>query len=93
MAEAVKRTGDYFVLVTRENLRHLPYSADEIYGLCCSEQYCDTKLIFNLAIQEADDHLEFLQKLMKFVLNEDVLQQCSQMSLEDVPAFIEKTLR
>lgn len=63
------------------------------YRMDDSEQYCDTKLIFNLAIQEADDHLEFLQKLMKFVLDEEVLQQCAQMSLTDVPAFIEKKLK
>ena len=31
-ADAVKRSDSYFVIVIRENLYHLPYSTDEIYG-------------------------------------------------------------
>ncbi len=57
-----------------------------------SEEYCDTRLVFNLAIREADDHLEFLQKLMRFVLDAGVLEQCNKLPLAEIPAFIEKEL-
>lgn len=46
-ADAVKRSGSYFVLATRENLPHLPYSTDEIYGLRCSGRYRDTKRMYH----------------------------------------------
>lgn len=62
------------------------------YRMDDSKEYCDTRLIFNLAIQAADDHLEFLQKLMQFVLDEGILEQCDQMPLEKIPSFIEKKL-
>lgn len=42
-AEAVKKSNNYFVLITRENLHNLPYSVDEIYGLHCSGKYRDTR--------------------------------------------------
>ena len=32
-AEHVRRSDNYFVIVTRDNLEQLPYSIDEIYGL------------------------------------------------------------
>lgn len=46
-AEAVERSTSYFVLVTRENLHHLSYSVDEIYGLRCSGRYRDTKRMYH----------------------------------------------
>ena len=57
-----------------------------------SDEYVDTKLVFNLAIKEADDHLEFLQKLMQFVLDVDTLEKCSKIPLEEIPDFLEKEL-
>lgn len=46
-AEAVKKSNNYFVLITRENLHNLPYSVDEIYGLHCSGKYRDTRKMYN----------------------------------------------
>ena len=46
-AEAVERSTSYFVFVTRENLHHLSYSVDEIYGLRCSGRYRDTKRMYH----------------------------------------------
>lgn len=62
------------------------------YRMDDSEEYVDTKLVFNLAIKEADDHLEFLQKLMQFVLDVDTLNKCSEIPLDEIPAFLEKKL-
>lgn len=46
-AEAVERSTNYFVLVARENLHHLPYSDNEIYGLRCPGRYRDTKRMYH----------------------------------------------
>ena len=42
----IEESDSYFVIVTRENLYHLPYSTDEIYGLRCSGRYRDTKRMY-----------------------------------------------
>ena len=46
-AEAVKKSNNYFVLITRENLHNLPESVDEIYGLHCVGKYRDTRKMYN----------------------------------------------
>lgn len=56
------------------------------------EEYIEARLIFNLAIKAADDHMDFLQKLMNFVTSEGTLKQCSELPLDAIPAFIEKEL-
>ncbi|MDO5426074.1 MAG: Fis family transcriptional regulator [Eubacteriales bacterium] len=45
-AGMVKRSDNYFVLVTRENLYNLPYSVEEIYGLHASGKYQNTKKVY-----------------------------------------------
>lgn len=42
-ASIVKKSDNYFVLITRENLYNLPYSIDEIYGMRSSGKYQNTK--------------------------------------------------
>ncbi len=55
-------------------------------------EYVEPRLIFNLAIKAADDHLEFLQKMMDFVTNNGALEKCLELPLEDIPAFIGEKL-
>ena len=38
-AESIKKTSNYYVIVTRENLEMLPISVDEIYGIRSSGKY------------------------------------------------------
>lgn len=38
-AEAIKKSSNYYVIVTRENLEMLPISVDEIYGIRSSGKY------------------------------------------------------
>ena len=45
-ASAVRKSDNYVVLITRENLYNLPYSVEEIYGLYSSEKYQNTKQIY-----------------------------------------------
>ena len=45
-ASMIRESDNYFVLITRENLYNLPYSADEIYGLHESGKYNDTRKVY-----------------------------------------------
>lgn len=46
-ASMVKKSDNYFVIITREDLPNLPYSAEEIYGIHTSGKYHDMKRIYN----------------------------------------------
>lgn len=45
-AASVRESDNYFVLITRENLYNLPYSAEEIYGFHTSGKYLSTKKVY-----------------------------------------------
>lgn len=62
------------------------------YRMDDSDQFVDTNLIFNLAVKNGGQHLEFLQKLMEFVTNEENVQQCKQLPLEQIPAYLAQHL-
>lgn len=62
------------------------------YRMDDSEQYIETNLIFNLAVKNGGQHLEFLQKLMDFVTNEDNVRQCQTLPLEQIPAYLSQHL-
>lgn len=46
-ASAIKESGNYFVIVTREGLENLPYSVGEIYGIHSSGKYADLKPVYH----------------------------------------------
>lgn len=46
-AETINGSSNYYVLVTREGLPHLPYSVNEIYGIRESGKYVGLKQIYN----------------------------------------------
>ena len=46
-ASAVKKSDNYYVIVTREKLSNLPYSINEIYGIRESGKYAVVKGIYN----------------------------------------------
>ena len=46
-AEEVKKSDNYFVIITRETLETLPYSVDEIYGIRNSGKYGTLKNVYN----------------------------------------------
>ncbi|WP_295800755.1 hypothetical protein [uncultured Treponema sp.] len=46
-AKAVKNSGNYYVIVTREGLDNLPYSVEEIYGIHTSGKYADLKQVYH----------------------------------------------
>jgi hypothetical protein len=46
-ASAVKKSDNYFVIITREDLPDLPYSVEEIYGIHTSGKYHDLRRTYN----------------------------------------------
>ncbi|MCD8022449.1 MAG: hypothetical protein LUF30_05595 [Lachnospiraceae bacterium] len=46
-AEAIRKSDNYYVLVTREGLPNLPYSVEEIYGIRQSGKYAGLKQAYN----------------------------------------------
>lgn len=46
-AAAVQESDNYYVLITRDSLFNLPYSADEIYGIHVSGKYSDLRKTYN----------------------------------------------
>ena len=46
-ASEVKKSDNYFVIVTREGLENLPYSIEEIYGIHTSGKYSDLKQVYH----------------------------------------------
>jgi len=46
-AESVRQSDNYYVIVTREGLPNLPYSAEEIYGIRESGKYASLKQVYN----------------------------------------------
>lgn len=46
-AEAVRKSDNYYVIVTREGLPNLPYSVQEIYGIRESGKYASLKQTYN----------------------------------------------
>lgn len=56
------------------------------------EVFCDTQLIFNIAVKGGEDHLGFLQQLMGLVMDTESLEQCMTLPIEEVPAYLESKL-
>lgn len=64
-ASAIKRSDNYFVLVTRENLYNLPYSVEEIYGLHSSGKYQNSKKVYQQMYHIYSNGQELPVKLYK----------------------------
>ena len=46
-ASSTQRTDNYYVIISRESLPHLPYSVEEIFGIRISRKYAGLKQIYN----------------------------------------------
>lgn len=62
-AEKIKRSNNYYVIITRENLPNLPYSVQEIYGIHANGKYADVRQTYNslYRLYQVDDNIEHTQ--------------------------------
>ncbi|WP_196591310.1 PTS sugar transporter subunit IIA [Pectinatus frisingensis] len=50
------------------------------------------QLIFNLAVKEHTEHVDFLKKLIAFVMDEQQIKKCLSLPIEDIPDYLESTV-
>ena len=73
-AEAIRKTDNYYVIITRENLDNLPYSVTEIYGLRSSGKYNLQEPVYHemyriyteMAVNPDVDNLTFITEKSNF---------------------------
>lgn len=63
------------------------------YRMDDTDEYVNTRLVFNLAIKEAEEHLEFLKRLIQFVLDQKNILKCSELPLEKIPIYLESKIK
>ena len=57
-----------------------------------AEESVNATLVFNLAIKGHNNHLDFLQKLIAFVMDEEKIKECLKLSVEDIPQYLERSI-
>lgn len=56
------------------------------------EKVIQTRLIFNLAIKESGEHIQFLQKLMNFLMDEEAIKHCLELDIDQVKHYLKQNL-
>lgn len=56
------------------------------------EESIETKAVFNLAIKDGDQHLEFLQTLMQAVMDKEIVEYCMTKELSIIPGYLKEKL-
>lgn len=67
----IKKTNNYYVIITREGLDNLPYSVNEIYGIHTSGKYADLKQVYHEFYNIYDVTQEATNKEISQILTED----------------------
>ena len=67
----IKKTNNYYVIITREGLENLPYSVNEIYGIHTSGKYADLKQVYHEFYNIYEDTKDVTNKEISQILTED----------------------
>ena len=70
-AREVRKSDNYYVIVTREGLPNLPYSVDEIYGIRTSGKYAGFSQTYNEFYHIYSDHTPDVTVVPDVVITED----------------------
>lgn len=54
-----------------------------------SKETVQARLIFNLAVREHNEHIDFLKKLIAFVMDEQQIKICLELPVEKIPDYLE----
>ncbi len=62
-AEKIRKSSNYYVIITREDLPNLPYSVEEVYGIHTSGKYADIRQTYNsfyqlYSVKEPDESVK-----------------------------------
>ena len=67
----IKKTNNYYVIITRERLKNLPYSVNEIYGIHTSGKYADLKQVYHEFYNIYEDTKDVTNKEISQILTAD----------------------
>lgn len=56
------------------------------------DEWIETRLIFNLAMKDSGEHIQFLQKFMAFLMDDEVIQQCLLLDIDKVRDYLKEKL-
>ncbi|MCI1309896.1 MAG: ATP-binding protein [Lachnospiraceae bacterium] len=70
-AEAAQNSGNYYVIVTRENLYNLPYSVTEIYGIKSSGKYNSLRPVYHELYRVYGEKVDDSCNIYNTVITED----------------------
>lgn len=57
-----------------------------------SSESIRARLVFNLAIKGHNEHLDYLQNLIAFVMDEEKVKQCLNLPLNEIPNYLENNM-
>lgn len=62
------------------------------YRMDDDQEYIETDMIFNLAINGAGEHVDTLGNLMRFIGDSESIEVCYNLDIKDVPKYLEEKL-
>ncbi len=57
-----------------------------------NKQIIKAQLIFNLAVKGCNEHIDFLKKLIAFVMDEQQIKTCLELPIEQIPDYLESAV-
>ena len=57
-----------------------------------SSESIGARLVFNLAIKGHNEHLDYLQNLIAFVMDEEKVKNCLSLPLNEIPIYLENNM-
>lgn len=56
------------------------------------DETIQTRLLFNLAIKDSGKHIQFLQKLMAFLMNNQAIENCLRLDINEISDYLKEHL-
>lgn len=60
----------------------------KFYRMDSDDEYVNTRLVINIAINDNDNHVDFLQHLMSVVTDSEKMENCMAMPIEAIPDYL-----
>jgi len=80
--------------IKKDGICYLRLKEPVVFGrMDDDEEVVKTKSIFNIAIKNADDHLDFLKQMMSIITDEELVQRLESVDIEEVPEVLEYSFK
>lgn len=64
----------------------------DFYRMDARDEQIGTRLVFNLAITDADNHQDFLERFMEIIQDDSILEKCLALPLDEVTTVLQAQL-